>query len=70
MHTLSRPNHAANNVIPASDIRVGSEPVALGIPNHEPGAEPRVNLIRDGNAVLAIEIVCSCGERIVLTCVY
>ena len=67
---LARPHLPANNVIPASHIRLGAEPVALCIPGLHPAEQPHVNLIREGDVVRAIEIVCTCGERIVLNCVY
>jgi hypothetical protein len=70
LHSLSRPHLPTSNVIPASDIRLGAEPVALFIPGQRPCNEPRVNLIRDGDVVRAIEVICTCGERVVLTCVY
>jgi hypothetical protein len=67
---LARPHLPANNVIPASHIRLGAEPVTLCIPGLQPSEQPKVNLVREGDVVRAIEIVCTCGKRIVLNCVY
>jgi hypothetical protein len=67
---VARPHLHANNVIPASHIRLGAEPVALCVPGLQPSEQPQVNLIREGDVVRAIEIVCTCGKRIVLNCVY
>jgi hypothetical protein len=70
LSNLSRRFLPASNVIRASDIRLGAEPVALCIPGQEPCEEPKVTLLRDGDAVRAIEVICPCGKRLVLTCVY
>jgi hypothetical protein len=60
----------ANNVIAARHVQVAAEPLALVAPGAEACAEPQVNVIRDGEVVRAIEVVCPCGQRIVLDCIY
>ncbi len=61
----------ASNVIPASHIRLSGEPLTVCAPGgHDAADEPRVNLIRDGDVIRAIEVVCTCGKRVVLNCVY
>lgn len=67
---ISRLHPAASSVIPASHIRLLGEPLPVGAPGHEPCAEPQVSVIRDGEVVRAIEVVCTCGQRVVLDCVY
>jgi hypothetical protein len=66
----TRVHPAANNIIPASHIRLLGESLPVGAPGAEPCAEPQVNVIRDGDVVRAIEVVCTCGQRVVLDCVY
>ena len=68
--TDSRVHPATSNVIPASHIRMLGEPLPVGAPGAEACAEPQVNVIRDGDTVRAIEVVCTCGKRVVLDCVY
>jgi hypothetical protein len=68
--TDSRTHPATSTVIPASHIRMVGEPLSVGAPGAEACAEPQVNVIRDGDTVRAIEVVCTCGQRVVLECVY
>jgi len=68
--TVSRTHPPASNVIPASHIRMLGEPLPVGALRETPCPEPQVNVIRDGDVVRAIEVVCTCGKRIVLDCVY
>lgn len=53
-------------VIRAEHIRVETDRVPIGVPR--PG--PKVEVIRDGDAIRAIEVTCSCGERIRIECDY
>jgi hypothetical protein len=64
------PHRHVQAVIPARAVRaVGikappadrSEPVAGG---------PRVELVREGGVVRAIDVVCACGERLRVVCEY
>jgi hypothetical protein len=63
----------SGNVIPAAHVQVvhahantvGEVSCALGTT-----AAPRITLIKDGDVVRAIEIVCTCGEVIRLDCAY
>ena len=45
-------------------------PVAAGSAPHAATCEPKVNLQRDGNRVTGIQIQCSCGQVMELSCVY
>lgn len=57
--------------IPGARVRVASEQVRVSMPFRDhPLAEPQIILIREGDAVKAIEVVCKCGERIRMNCVF
>lgn len=57
-------------VIPQRLVRLLDERACLAIPRKGAAAEPQVELIRDGEAVRAIEVTCTCGKKIRLRCVY
>jgi hypothetical protein len=60
-------------VIPGRLVRLSGEPARVGAPSAcEPAGprEPRVELLRDGGVVQAVDVVCPCGHRIRLRCVY
>jgi hypothetical protein len=65
-----------NHVIAASRVRVGKDSAVIGLPrlNEKPKAdkptEPAVKLNRDGDVIRSIEVTCTCGEQIVINCVY
>lgn len=69
-HDTPRPEAAPGGVIAREHVHVMTEAARVGPHGHPAAAEPRVHLIRDGDTVRAIEVVCTCGERIVLNCVY
>ena len=60
-------NKTADTVISASGVTIRNSPVVVGDKCVVP---PRVNVIRQGHDVAAIEIQCGCGESIVLDCSY
>jgi hypothetical protein len=64
-------DEVGRGVIPGRLIRVSGEPAYVGARGvtEEPG-QPRVEMIRDGDVLRAIDVVCSCGKRIRLRCVY
>lgn len=57
----------ADTVISASGVTIRNSPVVVGDKCVVP---PRVNVVRQGKDVAAIEIQCGCGELIVLDCSY
>jgi hypothetical protein len=64
-------HEVGRSVIPGRLVRVSGEPAFVGARavTDEPG-QPRVEMIRDGDILRAIDVVCSCGKRIRLRCVY
>ena len=57
-------------VVPGQCVRVGSERTRVSIPASQEQAEAHVEIIRDGKVVQAIEITCSCGQHIRISCDY
>lgn len=64
-------SEVAAGVVCREHVRVLGEAARVG--PHEPAPAvtgPQINMLRDGETVRAIEVICTCGERIVLNCVY
>jgi hypothetical protein len=61
--------HAARAVVPSRCVRLSGETARVVIPSHA-GGEPHIELIREGNVIQAIDVTCTCGQRIRLRCVY
>jgi hypothetical protein len=59
------------SVITADHVHLTEEPARVGRPTSGPARpEPRIELIREGDIIRAIEVICSCGERIKIRCDY
>ena len=56
-------------VVSASRVHSANEAIRIG-PARASAKSPRIELIRDGDIVRALEITCSCGEKIVVRCDY
>ncbi len=56
-------------VVHGNCVRWTDEPARVRIPGQS-SAEPRVDLIREGNIIRAIEVVCTCGRCIRIRCDY
>ena len=57
-------------VVPCHRVRLGGESARVAVPGQDARREPQIILIRDGDTVKAIEVVCTCGQRIRLNCVF
>ena len=64
------PEHIGRVVVPGPFVRITGETARVAIPGQEDKSQPRVELVRQGDVVQAIEITCTCGQRIRLRCVY
>lgn len=60
----------AGTVVRGTCVRVSSDSARIGIPGQEPPAEPRIEIIRSGDVIQAIDIICGCGQLIRLHCHY
>jgi hypothetical protein len=61
--------HPSRGVVPGTYVRLGGMPARVGAPAPVVAA-PTIELIRSGEVVQAIDIVCSCGQHIRLHCLY
>lgn len=62
-----------SSLVPADRVRVAAEPVRVGpaVAGHaEAHGPPKITLVREDGVVRAIDVVCSCGERIRILCDY
>lgn len=57
-------------VVRGTCVRVSGDPARVGVPGHEAAAEPRIELVRSGDVIQAIDIFCTCGQHIRLHCLY
>ena len=57
-------------VVPGRCVRVTDEKARVSVPGQSTKPEPHVELIRDGDVIQAIDVTCSCGQRVRLRCVY
>lgn len=69
------PRAAAQPVLPAHRVVQTTETARVGSSHpggagHHVGNEPIIDLIRDGDLVKAIDVTCSCGEKIRIWCSY
>ena len=56
-------------LVPGTSVRLSDTPARVGAPTQPPAA-PTIELIRTGEVVQAIDIVCPCGQHIRLHCLY
>ena len=58
-------------VVAANRVRVAEDAVRVGppLPADQPSG-PKIQLVREDGVVRAIDVVCSCGERIRILCEY
>ena len=67
--SVKPPSLPTHGVVPGPCVRLGGTPARVGAPAPPP-AEPRVEVIRSGDVVQAIDIVCVCGQHIRIHCLY
>jgi hypothetical protein len=61
----------SGTVVRGTCVRVSGDPARVGIPGHEaPAGEPRIEIIRSGDVIQAIDIHCGCGQHLRLQCLY
>ncbi len=56
-------------LVPGACVRLDGAPARVGAPAHPPEA-PRVELVRAGDLVRAIDVFCVCGQHVRLHCQY
>lgn len=70
MTTRTKDEFAGSAILPGHSVRVSETVASVPIPRLDHGAEPRIELIREGDVIKAIDITCGCGQRIRLHCAY
>lgn len=65
----TEPENVKQGVIPGQCVRFSDETAHVGVPRRG-GSEPKIDLIRSGDRIVAIDLTCSCGQRIRLRCDY
>jgi hypothetical protein len=68
--TKTEKEYGGRAVVPGHCIQFSADSTLVGAPGPSAGTGPKVDLIRDGAVIKAIEISCTCGQRIRLNCVY
>ncbi len=64
-----RPTPARRVVVPSTRVQMNDGDSRVLIPACE-SSQPRIRAIRDGGVIQAIDITCSCGEKIRVLCQY
>ncbi len=57
-------------VVPGTQVRVSNEHAQVRVPGSAPETAPRVEVVRDGEIVQALDVHCTCGRHVRLRCVY
>lgn len=57
-------------VVHSGCVKLSGEAVRVGAPPAPAKAQPRIELVREDGVVRAIDITCSCGEKIRVVCEY
>jgi len=60
---MSKSEHPKSSVISASQVQIAGEPLRVGVPGAAEQRTAKLQVIRDGNKVIGIEIDCQCGQR-------
>ena len=63
-------DQGGRTVVPGHRVRVTGEIARVGAHGQHPAHEPRIEIIREGDEVRAIDVTCPCGQRVRLQCVY
>jgi hypothetical protein len=63
--------YVTRGVVPGRKVLVSDESARVVIPRPEaPACAPQIELVRDGDVIQAIDVTCTCGQKIRLRCVY
>lgn len=57
-------------VLPASRVRQSNETALVGAPQPDEAHGTTVELVKDGDVVRAIDVICACGQKTRVWCVY
>ncbi len=62
-------SYGGTPVLRSEAVRVTEEHAPIWVPGQARG-EPEVRLVKNGDTIQAIDILCTCGQRIRLKCLY
>lgn len=62
--------NVSRNVVPGGQVQVIGGSARVGIPGRHAACAPQIELIRTGEVIEAIDVTCTCGQKIRLRCVY
>jgi hypothetical protein len=57
-------------VLPGHRVRQSDETTLVGVPRQADEHGTTVELVKEGNVVRAIDVICSCGQKTRVWCVY
>lgn len=57
-------------VLPGSRVRQSDETTLVGVPRPVETHGATAELVKDGDVVRAIDVICSCGQKTRVWCVY
>lgn len=63
-------HHDHHAVVPGHRVRLTKDRLRVGAAHHDDKDEPQVLLIRNGDAIEAIEVICTCGRKTRLNCIF
>ena len=61
---------AGSLVVSGARVRLSGEAVRIGPARPADANEPQIQVVREGDAIQTIQVVCTCGERICIRCEY
>ncbi|MSR55759.1 MAG: hypothetical protein EXS09_21135 [Gemmataceae bacterium] len=68
---MSTNQTVSRSVVSAQRVRIAADVIRVAAPKAEGTAEePRIQLIRESGVIRAIDVTCSCGEKIRIVCEY
>jgi len=68
---MDGPKHLDHQaVVPGHRVRLTKDRMRVGQSNHDEKDEAEIILIRNGDAIEAIEVICTCGRRTRLNCIF
>lgn len=68
--TLSVPPLRPVAAAPRTAAAVSATPVARAAAHAHNGAHPTVEVVKEGDKVVRLVVVCTCGERVEIECLY
>jgi hypothetical protein len=64
-------DHLESGVVPGCNVTVAEASAVVVVPRPAAaGCEPRIEVVRDGDVIQAIDVTCACGRKMRLRCVY